>query len=71
MSYYEIEWHGRPELTLAAGRVKAGKAPRGGRHVKTLEQAQGLIARYLKRCGSLGGTVDAAHSPRPVKVHGE
>ena len=71
MSYYEIEWHGRPENTLAAGHVKAGRAPRGGRHVKTLEQAQGLIARYLKRCGSLGGTVEPPPTPPPGKVHPE
>ena len=66
--YYEIEWWGNPETTMRAAGERAGRAPRGGRHVRSREQAKDMLAAYLDRCGQYAGTVRAAHNPRIIAV---
>jgi len=67
MTYFEIMWYGSPTLTLDAYGVRPGRVPYGGRHMRTREEAEEKLARFLSRCGQYAGTVRAAHNPRIVQ----
>lgn len=66
MKHFEIIWFGTPENT-ARERTKV-RAPRGGKHVRSEEQAEKMLGRWLGLCQDLAGTVRAAHTPRIVTV---
>ena len=68
VSHYEILWCGAPERTMAAAYGTIRRAPRGGRHVRSRESADDMLARYLACCEQHAGTIEAAHSPRVVAV---
>ena len=67
MIYFEIMWHGSPTLTIEALGARPGRIPHGGRHMRTREEAEEKLAKFIARCGAHGGTVAAAHSPRIVQ----
>jgi hypothetical protein len=66
---YEVEWWGVPEETLRAERRPVLRAPRGGkRGYRSREEARAAIDAYVYRLGDIGGTIEAAHSPRIYEI---
>ena len=66
--HYEIRWTGLVAGTLDEVGAHPGRYPRGGRHVRTREQAEGLLRDFFARCKAGAAVVERAHKPRIVEV---